>query len=99
MVTAKDVVWTEAAKEDLLEVYHRIAAKSVEKAKQTIESIVQKTATLHQSYALGMPEPMLKNEKDPYKYLIIGFYKVIYSIVEEKIMIETLYHTRQDPIV
>jgi plasmid stabilization system protein ParE len=99
MVTAKKVWWTEAAKKDLHNVYARVATRSIEKAKETIESILAKTASLESQYLQGLPVALLAKEPFPYKSVNAGFYKIIYSIVEETIVIETLYHERQDPVV
>ena len=99
MVTAKNVVWTEAAKKDLYHIYTRIAGKSTARAKEVAQSILSKTASLHTDYPQGTPEPLLKRESEPYKFVTASFYKILYSIVEEKVMIKTLYHVRQDPVV
>jgi plasmid stabilization system protein ParE len=99
MVTAKKVRWTEAAKKDLQNIYHRIAAKTIEQGKETIQMILAKTATLDTTYPQGMPVALLAKELDPYKSVQAGFYKIIYSIVEDTVVIETIYHQRQDPVV
>lgn len=99
MVTAKRVIWTEAAKKDLFNIFSRVAAKSKEKAQELVASILTKTASLESNYPQGNPEPLLSKEPEPYKYVTAAFYKIVYSIVEDTIVIETLYHQRQDPVV
>lgn len=99
MVTAKKVIWAESAKKDLSNVYGRIAGKSLERAKEVVADILSKTATLESTYPQGTPEPLLGKEVDPYKYVKAGFYKIVYSIVGDTVVIETLYHQRQDPVV
>jgi plasmid stabilization system protein ParE len=99
MVTAKRVIWTEAAKKDLFNIYTRVAAKSKEKAQELANTILAKTASLESNYPQGTPEPLLSKEPDPYKYITAAFYKIVYSIVEDTVVIETLYHQRQDPVV
>ncbi|MCU0445122.1 MAG: type II toxin-antitoxin system RelE/ParE family toxin [Microscillaceae bacterium] len=99
MVTAKKVVWTEAAKKDLFNIFNRIAAKSKEMAHETAQIILSKTASLATTYAQGSPEPLLLKEPDPYKFVHAGFYKVVYSLVGDDVVIETIYHQRQDAVV
>jgi toxin ParE1/3/4 len=99
MVTAKRVIWTEAAKKDLFNIFSRVAVKSKEMAQETAQVILSKTATLATNYIQGAPEPLLLKEPDPYKFVHAGFYKVVYSLVADDVIIETIYHQRQDPVV
>ena len=100
MVTAKKVIWTESAKKDLHKIYTRLEAKvSKARAQELVGSILESTAKLSNEYPLGKPEGLLRNETDPYKFIHAAFYKVIYSIVEEEVVVEVIYHQRQDPVV
>jgi len=98
MVTAKKVFWTEAAKNNLFKVYNRLASKSKNRADEVVNAILLTTEKLNTEYPKGNVEPLLKNETDPYKNIIVGFYKVIYSIVEDTVVVEAVYHQRQDPL-
>lgn len=100
MVTAKKVIWTENAKKDLHKIFTRIEGNvSKARAQEVIASILESTAKLSSEYPLGKPEGLLRNETDPYKFIHAAFYKVIYSIVEDNVVIEVIYHQRQDPVV
>lgn len=99
MVTYKRVFWTEAARNNLFQIYQRIAGKSPESAREWMDKVLKTTADLEKNYPQGNDEPLLRNEKVPYKFLVVSFYKIIYSIEEEQVLIKTLYHTRQDPVV
>lgn len=99
MVTAKKVLWTEAAKKDMYNIYTRLAGKSMERARDTINGILASTEALNANYPQGVPEQLLKAETDPYKFITVGFYKIVYSIVDDTVVIETMYHVRQDPVV
>jgi plasmid stabilization system protein ParE len=99
MVTAKKVLWAESAKKDLQNIYNRIALKSPERAKEVLMAILQKASTLNTEYHKGAPVALLLKEPDPYKVVMSGFYKIIYSIVAETVVVETLYHERQEPVV
>ncbi len=99
MVTAKKVLWAESAKKDLQNIYGRVAQKSPERAKEVLLAIVTKAGTLNTEYAKGAPVALLAKEPDPYKVVLSGFYKIIYSIVGETVVVETLYHEKQEPVV
>ena len=99
MVTYKKVAWTEAARDNLFQIHQRIVGKSLERAQEVTQKILSKTAILDKTYPQGSPEPLLKNEKVPYKFIIVNFYKIIYSVEEEQVLIKTIYHNRQDPVI
>jgi plasmid stabilization system protein ParE len=99
MVTAKKVMWSEAAKKDLFAIYNRLAGKSVERAKEWTEGLLKSTAELSTTYGQNPPEPLLGKEKKPYKYVLVGFYKIIYSVIDENVMIDTIYQQRQETLV
>ncbi len=99
MVTAKRVIWTEAARNDLYQIYQRVAGRSQAQAQTLIEHILPAVAELEKTYPQGQMEPLLKNEREPHRYLVVGFYKIIYSVSDEQVIIKTLYHERQDPVV
>jgi|GEM_PF-2279585 len=99
MVTAKKVWWAESAKKDLQNIYGRVALKSPGRAKDVLQLIIQKAASLDTTYTQGAPVALLMKEPDPYKIAMAGFYKIIYSIVGDTVVIETLYHERQEPVI
>ena len=91
MVTA----WTGAAKRDLQQIYQRLLANDPTTAKATIEAILAGTDNLHQDYQAGKPESLLSGEKVPYKFITVGYYKVLYTFDAEKVSIRTIFHVRQ----
>ena len=91
MVTA----WTGAAKRDLQQIYQRLLANDSTTAKATIEAILAGTDNLHQDYQAGKPESLLSGEKVPYKFITVGYYKVLYTFDAEKVSIRTIFHVRQ----
>ncbi len=99
MVTAKRVWWAESAKKDLQQIYGRIAQKSPERGKEVVLDILQKVATLDTTYMQGASVAMLAKETDPYRAILAGFYKVVYSIVGDTVVVETLYHQKQEPVL
>ncbi|TAE47543.1 MAG: type II toxin-antitoxin system RelE/ParE family toxin [Cytophagia bacterium] len=100
MVTAKKVIWTETAKNDLKNIHNRIfSSKSPQHAKALMSMILAATAALETKHDLGIPEKMLARESDPYKFLTVAHYKIIYSIVGDDAVVEIIYHQRQDAVV
>ncbi len=97
MVTIKEVFWTAAAKDDLQKIYQRLAVNSKEQASKTLTMILTKTNSLSQQYNTGTIEPLLRNEKTLHYFIIVGFYKIIYSVEELEVYIKTIYHTRENP--
>ena len=91
MVTA----WTGAAKRDLQQIHQRLAANDPIAAKATIEAILAGTDHLHENYQAGKPEGLLSGEKVPYKYITVGYYKILYTFDTEKVSIRSIFHLRQ----
>lgn len=100
MVTAKKVIWTETAKNDLKNIYNRVLTSiSAQHAKALMGMILSSTAELETKHHLGTPEKLLARESDPYKFIITAHYKIIYSIVGDDVVVEIIYHQKQDAIV
>ena len=70
-------IWTGAAKMDLQQIHQRLAAADPAAAKTTIEAIVAGADNLHENYQAGKPEPLLSGEKVPYKFITVGYYKIL----------------------
>jgi len=87
--------WTGAAKRDLQQIYQRLAANDPTTAKGTIEAILAKTDHLQENYQAGKPEGLLSGEKVPYKYVTVGYYKILYTFDAESVSIRSVFHLRQ----
>ena len=46
---------------------------------------------------MGHPEPLLKDKKFEYRYLLFKRYKILYRLTKEKIYIIRFFHTSQNP--
>jgi plasmid stabilization system protein ParE len=88
-------IWTGAAKVDLQQIHTRLAASDPAAAKTTIEAIVAGADNLHENYQAGKPEPLLSGEKVPYKFITVGYYKILYTFTTEKVSIRSVFHMRQ----
>lgn len=87
--------WTNAAKRDLQQIHQRLAAADPAVANSTIEAILNGTDQLHENYQSGKPEALLSGEKVPYKYITVGYYKILYTFNAEKVSIRSVFHLRQ----
>lgn len=88
-------IWTGAAKVDLQQIHTRLAASDPAVAKTTIEAIVAGADNLHENYQAGKPESLLSGEKVPYKFITVGYYKILYTFTTEKVSIRSVFHMRQ----
>ena len=89
------VKWTTLSVEDLKGIYDYISRDSIKYAKIEIIKLKLRTNILKtQPYAgKGVPEI----EKEAYRELIEGNYRIIYKIVDEKtIHIITIHHSARD---
>jgi toxin ParE1/3/4 len=94
----KEVVWTLPAKADLQKIYNFLAEVSELAAGHIIKKIISCTALLEEGFTkIGQEEPLLKKRKKNYRYLIEGNYKIIYNEEDGKIIIHTVFDTRQNP--
>lgn len=69
-------------------------------AKKVVKSIISATTILSTNPKTGAKEPLLKNRKIEYRYLVTTNYKLIYSIDEANrfIKISDVFDVRQNPI-
>ncbi|WP_035726549.1 type II toxin-antitoxin system RelE/ParE family toxin [Eisenibacter elegans] len=99
MVTARRVFWTSTARRDLQQIYQRVAQRSPETAQALVEGMLKVIEELNTQHANGTPEPLLARETMPYLYIKYAFYKIVYSLIDDKVVIKLIYHQRQDPTV
>ncbi|HLG34892.1 MAG TPA: type II toxin-antitoxin system RelE/ParE family toxin [Bacteroidia bacterium] len=63
-----------------------------------INKIIDRTETLKKGFTKsGQTEPLLRNKKYEYRYLVDGNYKIIYFENEGVIIISAVFDTRQNP--
>ncbi len=96
-MVAKEIFWTESARDQLRQIFVRIAGASPTRARSWVDHLLQQVALLREEYAYGTPEPLLRMERDKHCFKMIGFYKVLYAEKEEFIFIKAVYHKRQNP--
>ncbi len=88
------IIWTDAAKEDLKDIFNFIKKKTLQGAKNVIYDIRNAPKSVHFSH---------QNEKERYnnKYqrIIVRNYKILYRIDNQKneLIIAAVFDTRQNP--
>lgn len=94
----KAVIWTIPAKQDLRDIYEYVARVSETIAHRLVLKIIDKAALLDTGFdEIGPAEPLLRQTRKNYRYLVSGNYKIIYRVDEDAIYIMTVFDTRQNP--
>lgn len=92
-----EIQWSETALVDLDSIYNFIALDSEKYAIQEIEKILESTRQLT-DFPLSGPEIKFRERKTrSYRYLVHRNYKIVYSIRNEDVLIETVFDTHQNP--
>ncbi|MFY9307790.1 MAG: type II toxin-antitoxin system RelE/ParE family toxin [Bacteroidia bacterium] len=93
-----EIIWTESALNDLNIIIEFISQSSTSLAEQVAYKILFRVNQLHKFPESGQIEPLLKNLKHQYRYLVVGHSKIIYRQDNSRIFIERIMDTRQNPI-
>ena len=66
--------------------------------KRITKSVISKSKRLSKNPYLGQEEELLKPLEQGHRYLLVEkYYKVIYLVLEEKIVVTDVFDTRQQP--
>lgn len=87
------VIWTNAAFDDLLEIEEFIGQP---KADRIIESIMSRTRQLSQFPEIGAIQEMPSHRRI-YRFVVEGNYKIIYSFERSIVQICAVFDSRRDP--
>ncbi len=93
------IKWTPFAVRKLNHVYAYIYMKeqSHKLAEKQIDKILEIVNILKKHPDMGVTEPMLRDYKKEYRYLLEGNYKIIYRQQDHIIYIIDVFHTKQHP--
>jgi plasmid stabilization system protein ParE len=86
--------WTAPAKEHLRRLHDTIALDSPFYAKKVTQSIVEKSGRLELFPRSGRVVPELDDET--LREILVYSYRLIYSILDDEVLILALVHTKQD---
>ena len=95
-----EVIWSEFSEfqlDEIFEYYENETSLSV--AIEIIQGILNKPEILRKSPFIGQKEPLLKERKIEYRYLVLKSFKIIYSVDEKnaEIRVADVFDTRQFP--
>lgn len=93
------ILWSRFAKECLKEIsqyYKDVAGISI--SQKIRNQIFCATHHLGRHPELGQEEPLLQGQKQVFRYIVTGRFKIIYTIVNDKILITDVFDTRQNPV-
>ncbi len=85
-------IWTNEAFDDLLQIEDFLG---IDKASKVIDKIIERTRQLQDFPLSGKIQPIQTRQE--YLFLVEGYYKIIYSFRSNKVYINTIFDTRQDP--
>ena len=85
-------IWTNEAFDDLLQIEDFMG---IDKASKVIDKIIDRTRQLEDFPLSGKIQPTQTRQE--YRFLVEGNYKIIYSFRNNKVYINTIFDTRQDP--
>ncbi len=86
------IIWTNEAFDDLLLIEDYLGH---EKAQKVIDKIIARVRQLEDFPLSGRIQPTQTRQE--YRFLVEGNYKIIYSFRNNKLYINTIFDTRQDP--
>ncbi len=85
-------IWTNEAFDDLLQIEDFLG---IDKASKVIDKIIERTRQLQDFPLSGKIQPTQTRQE--YRFLVEGNYKIIYSFRSNKVYVNTIFDTRQDP--
>jgi plasmid stabilization system protein ParE len=92
------IVWTDFAIRNLKEIFDFYAIKVNKNVAHKIRrQILKSSKQLKNNPNSGPIEPNLKKLKKNHRYLVSGNYKLIYRVIDNQVLINDLFDTRQDP--
>lgn len=92
------VIWTQEALQELKIIYeyYKISV-SVKIAKSIKDKIFASTKNLSKHVRKGQLEELLTYKPEEYRYLLMGYYKIVYKIGKEKVYIMKVFDCRRNP--
>ena len=93
------ITWTNPSLEDLQAIFDFYAIHSTTLADRIVSRIVDRVELLKKGFLeIGQQEPLLVEHPGKPRYLLEGYHKIIYRIVDpQHVLILTVFDVRQDP--
>ncbi|MGV8992793.1 MAG: type II toxin-antitoxin system RelE/ParE family toxin [Flavobacterium sp.] len=92
------IVWTDFAIRNLKDIFDYYSTQADKKVAQKItRQILKSSKQLQHNPDSGPTEPNLKELKKHHRYLVSGHYKLIYRVIDNQVIINDVFDTRQNP--
>lgn len=92
------IVWTDFAIRNLRDIFNYYSTNSNKKFAHKIrKQILKSSRQLIKHHSSGPIEPDLLTLNKNHRYLVSGHYKLIYRIVDNVVIINDVFDTRQNP--
>ncbi|WP_188459657.1 type II toxin-antitoxin system RelE/ParE family toxin [Psychroflexus planctonicus] len=92
------IVWTDFAIRNLKDIFDFYCAQANKKVAHKIRrQILSSSKQLINNPYTGPVEPNLTRLKKNHRYLVSGNYKLIYRIIDNQVIINDVFDTRQNP--
>ena len=91
------IQWSNTALIDLDTIYNFIARHSKKYAAKEVEKILESTGQIIDFPLSGIEIKFKEKQARKYRFIVLSNYKIVYSIRDNDILIETVFDTRQNP--
>ncbi|HUH25779.1 MAG TPA: type II toxin-antitoxin system RelE/ParE family toxin [Flavobacterium sp.] len=92
------IIWTEFAIKNLKAIFEYYSAKGGKQVAHKIrKQILNSVKQLVSDPNSGQLELNLEEISEKYRYLVVGNYKLIYRVIKNQIVINDVFHTKQNP--
>lgn len=92
------IIWTDFAIKNLKAIFDYYSVNGAKQVAHKVrKQIFNSVRQLINNPNSGQLELNLEELSEKYRYLVVGNYKLIYRIVENQIVINDVFHTKQNP--
>jgi addiction module RelE/StbE family toxin len=92
------IVWTNFAVKNLKDIFDYYSTKANKKVAHKIRrQILKSSKQLKNNPNSGQIEQSLTTLKENHRYLVSGNYKLIYRLMDDQVIINDVFDTRQNP--
>ncbi|MFC2188337.1 type II toxin-antitoxin system RelE/ParE family toxin [Fulvivirgaceae bacterium LMO-SS25] len=93
-----EIIWTDSAIRNLKDIFAYYSTKANKNVAHKIRrQILESSKQLKNTPHSGPIEPNLTRLKKDHRYLVSGNYKLIYRIIDNQVIINDVFDTRQNP--
>lgn len=92
------IVWTDFAVKNLKDIFDYYSTKANKKVAHKIrKQILESSKQLKNNPNSGQIEQSLTTLNENHRYLVSGNYKLIYRLMDDQVIINDVFDTRQNP--